>query len=797
MLKNYVLIGLRNLRKHIGFSAINIIGLALGIATCLLLVTWILHELSYDRFHKNESRLYRSSMEYSFGGQVARTSVSPTALLPAMLSLPEVQTGARFFNQSAWNPFIVRHGDKLFSESKFCFADSTFFEVFSYEMIKGNPKKALNQPYQVLLTESTARKYFGDTDPVGQTLNINNKQEYVITGVIQDSPSNSFLQFDFVASFSSLNAGRTEPIWWSANYLTFVVLNEGADVKAVEKKSSEIAMNAVGNDITGEGDYVRYNMMLLKDIHLHSNFANEPEVVNNVIYVYIFAGIAALIMIIACINYVNLTTARATERAREVGIRKVAGALRPQLFYQFMAESAWITFSAFLLAFGVASLLMPFFNELTGNQFSTQLIFTPRFLAWSLAGTLLLSLVAGTYPAIVMASFKPVTILKGNFKNTMQGLWLRRALVVLQFVVSVVLIVGTLVIMKQLSFLQEKKLGYDKENVIILPLDEQTQEKYSTLKSELLKSGAAKYVSLASSAPSHVQAGYSISLAEKSGRGIAITGLIIDEDYIPAMGMELLYGENFTEQDVKRITEKLDDGFILNEAALAELGVNPASAVGRKVTLNGRTGPINAVVKNFHFSSLHHAISPIVMFIEPHNLNKVLIRLSAGKVEDRLVTVQRISTVLLPHRPFEYSFLDQEYAAMYAAEQRMGSIFVTFAILAIVIACLGLLGLVAYAAVQKTKEIGIRKVLGASASSVVILITKDFLKLVLLGIVIGIPAAAYLMDMWLGNFAYRAEIGILPVIIAAVICIIISFMTAAFHAVKAAMINPAETLRSE
>ncbi|HYE74001.1 MAG TPA: ABC transporter permease, partial [Blastocatellia bacterium] len=347
------------------------------------LVTWILHELSYDRFHKNESRLYRSSMEYSFGGLVARTSVSPTALLPAMLTLPEVQTGARFFNQSAWNPFIVRRGDKLFSESKFCFADSTFFDVFSYELIKGNPQKALSQPYQVLLTESTARKYFGDSDPVGQTLNINNNREYMITGVIKDSPTNSFLQFDFVASFSSLNAGRSEPIWWSANYLTFVVLNEGADVKAVEKKSSEIAMRAVGGDITAEGDYVRYNMMLLKDLHLHSDFANEPEVVSNVIYVYIFAGIAALILIIACINYINLTTARATERAREVGIRKVAGALRQQLFYQFMAESAWITFSAFLLAFGIASLLMPFFNELTGKQFSTELLFTPRFLGWS------------------------------------------------------------------------------------------------------------------------------------------------------------------------------------------------------------------------------------------------------------------------------------------------------------------------------------------------------------------------------------------------------------------------------
>ena len=395
MLKNYFLIALRNLRKHIGFSTINIAGLGLGIATCLLLVTWIIHELSYDRFHVYEDRLYRTSMEYSFGGQVARTAVSPTALLPSMLTLPEVKTGVRFFNLSAWNPFIVKQGDQLFSESKFCFADSTFFNVFSYKLVKGNPAKALNEPYQVVITETAARKYFGDTDPIGKALYINNERDYIVTGVMEDAPSNSFLQFDFVASFLSLRAARSEPIWWSANYLTFVVLNEDADAKAVEEKISSIAMKAVGNDIQGGNDYVRYNMMLMKDLHLRSDFANEPEVVSSMIYVYIFAGIAALILIIACINYVNLTTARATERAKEVGIRKVAGALRKQLFYQFMAESTCVTFASFILAFGIATVTLPFFNQLTGKQFATDVLFDSRFLTWSFIGIILISLIAG------------------------------------------------------------------------------------------------------------------------------------------------------------------------------------------------------------------------------------------------------------------------------------------------------------------------------------------------------------------------------------------------------------------
>lgn len=797
MIKNYLLIGLRNLHKHLGFSIINIAGLGLGIATCLLLVVWVAHELSYDRFHTHENRLYRSSMEYSFGGQVAKTAVSPTALLPAMLTLPEVETGARFYNHSSWNPFIVRRDDKLFTESRFCFADSTFFNVFSYELVSGNADKALNEPYQVLLTETTARKYFGDADPVGKTLNVNNEQDYLVTGVLKDAPSNSFLQFDFVASFVSLRAARAEPIWWSANYLTFVVLHPDADATEVERKSSAIAMKAVGSEIQSEGDYLRYNLMIMKDLHLHSTFQNEPEVVSSSIYVYIFAGIAVLILIIACINYINLTTARASERAREVGIRKVAGALRKQLFYQFMAESACITFTAFILAFAFAALVLPFFNDLTGKRFDLQILFNPPFLAWSALGIVILSLVAGAYPAMALSGFKPVLILKGKFTNSSQGIWLRRSLVVLQFAVSVILIVGTIVIMKQLQFLQNKKLGYDKENVIILPLDGPTMEKYETLKTELLKSGAAKYVSLGSSAPSHVQAGYTISLAESSDRGIALTGLIVDEDYIHALGIELLHGKNFTQNEVKRIGEELEDGFILNEAAVASLGIDIANALGRQVIMNGRKGPIKAVAKNFHFSSLHHTIKPLVMFVEPQNLNKVLIRLPAGDVTNRLATVQRITTGLLPHRPFDYTFLDQEYSRMYDAEQRMGTLFIVFAVLAIIIACLGLLGLVAYAAIQKTKEIGIRKVLGASAQSVVMLITKDFLKLVLIGIVIGIPASVFFMDLWLANFAYRTEIGYAPMVIAALVCLIISFATSAFHAVKAAMVNPADTLRSE
>ncbi len=798
MIKNYLLVALRNLKKHFSYSVINVVGLGLGLATCLLLLTWIRHELSYDSFHTKADRIYRGSLEYSFGGQTSKTSVSPTALLPALQkNFQEVENGVRVYNPSSYNPYIVRMDDKLFQEGKFYFADSTFFEVFTFFLIKGNPDKALTAPRSVILTETMAKKYFGNDDPMGKVLQVNNKNDYTVTGLMKDVSDNSLIKFDFLASFSSLPAA-TEQIWWSANYQTFCLLASGADIHALSEKTNELVKKELGSELSNPGDYVKYNFMPLTDIYLRSEM-DESETVGSIQYVYIFSAIAFLVLIIACINYINLATAKAADRAKEVGIRKVVGAVRKQLLTQFLSESVVITLLAFMLAFFLAELTLPLFNSLTGKNFSPLTFFDPIFLGISIIALAIIALTAGAYPAFAITSFKPVNILKGNFRTSGKGIWLRRSLVVFQFCVSIVLVIGTIVILKQVNFIQKKRLGYEKENVIILPLDRKTEEVYNQLKTELVKSGKAAYVGRATESPTKISGGYGLTIdGGGSDRGMITTATSADIDFIPALGMEMIAGRNFSEADfVKAKTDSLFS-FILNETALKELSLDPEKALGTKMTLSGRKGEIVGVVKDFHFSSLHEKISPLVLFNEENQLNYIFVKLTTGDVNNTLDELKRICAEVIPHRPFEYKFMDEQYQALYANEQRMGQICSVFATLTILIACLGLLGLVAFAAAQKTKEIGIRKVLGASAASIVLLIIRDYTRLVIIAIVLGLPLAYYLMEtFWLGSFEYRTDMGVWPFVSAAIGCIVIAFGTATFQALKAAFINPSETLRSE
>lgn len=795
MIKNYLLINFRNLRKHFSYSLINIFGLGLGLATCLLLVMWIMHEVSYDRFHKNADRIHRVSLEYSFGGQVAATSVSPNALAPALLTLPETETAVRVYKVSGRNPWIVRNGEQVFHETRFYVADSTFFNVFSFNLIKGNPKKALSEPYSVILTETMASKYFNDEEPVGKVLRINNTQDYVVTGVIEDTPSNSLMQFDFIASFHSINAGRTPPTWWSANYQTYVLTHAGADLDALKAKTNDIVQKAVGKDVSGPNDYVRYNFIALTDIYLKSPY-DESEVVSDIKYVYIFSAVALLILLIACINYINLSTARAADRAKEVGIRKVVGALRKQLFAQFIGESILITFLAFVFAFLLAQLLLPFFNELTGKHFSNTLLLQPGFILSALLILTVIAVLAGSYPAIAITSFKPVSVLKGNFKTSGRGIWLRKSLVVFQFGISIILITGTIIMVKQLQYIQSKNLGYEKSNVIMLPLDQKTREIYSSFQTELARTGSAVKIGRGSESPVFIQAGYSIRLSESNDPPIITRGLLVDQEYIPALGIEVIEGRNFTPDDIDRLNKDTVYAYMLNQSALKAMFIEPDQAVGKRVTMNGRSGEIIGVVKDFHFSSLHTDISPLVIFPEDQ-YSKIFVKLPPGNPLPHITRIKEAYTTLLPHRPFEYQFLDEQYTALYTNEQRMMTIFIVFATLAIIIACLGLLGLVSFSAAQKTKEIGIRKVLGATPSTIVFLITRDFSRLVLIAIVLGLPVGYWMMTQWLGGFAYRTEIGIAPVLIASAICIFIALTTAGYQAIKASLIDPAKTLRNE
>lgn len=797
MIRNYLLISIRSLKKHFSYALINVFGLGLGLCTCLILVMWILHETSYDRFHEKAERIYRSSLEYSFGGQVARTSVSPTALLPTLLTLPEIETGVRVFNPSGWNPYIVRRGDKLFQENRFYAADSTFFDVFSYRLLKGNPETALARPYTVVLTEAMAGKYFPDEDPLGKTLNINGTQDYTVTGVMENAPTNSFLQFEFVSSFGSLRAAREDPIWWSANYQTFVVLHAGAGLHAASGKLNDIVRQAVAAEVTGKNDYVRYNFARLTDLYLRSDFQGEPEVVSDIQYIYIFSAVAFLILLIACINYVNLSTAKAADRAREVGIRKVVGAGRKQLFIQFIGESVVTTLLAFMVAYLLAHLLLPYFNDLAGKDLGNDLLLDPLFLAFSIIVLMVVAILAGAYPAFAITAFRPLSVLKGNFKTSGKGVWLRKSLVVFQFGISVILISGTLVIVKQLRFIQRKDLGYDRANTIILPLDRQTKDQFETLSTELISRGAAMHVARGTESPVNIRAGYTIRAGGPESQGVVTTGLLVDEEYLDAVGIEVLYGRNFTRADRERVTRDTVYSFILNRAALAALFIEPENAVGVPVSVGSRQGEIIGVVRDFHFSSLHNNISPLVIFPEEAQFGKIFVKISGSDVVWSIAAIRDVYSRIITHRPFEYDFMDEQYYSLYNNEQKLSSVFVVFATLAVVIACLGLLGLVAFSASQKSKEIGIRKVLGATASDVIWGITREFSWLVVAGIAAGLPVAYWMMSRWLQGFAYKTEIGAVPLITASVICILIALGSAGYHAVKASVVDPAEILRSE
>jgi putative ABC transport system permease protein len=800
MLQNYLLTALRNIRKNFTFSLINIFGLGLGLTVTLLLAAWIMDELSYDRFHNRADNIYRLSLEYSFGGQTAKTAVSPTALLPnVQKNFQEVETGVRVYNPSSYSPFIVKYEDKLFNEDHFYFADSTFFQVFSFRLLKGNPDKVLQEPASVIISESMAKKYFGDEDAMGRVLNINNSREYTVTGVIQDAPSNSYLQYDFIGSFVSLRQASEENNWWSANYQTFLLLNPQADIAQLESKTNALVSKAVGSELSSPSDYVKYNWTKLTDLHLRSGANSELETVSSIQYVYLFGGIGLLVLLIACINYVNLSTARAADRAKEVGVRKVVGAAKSELILQFIGESITITLLSLGIAILAALLLLPAFNTVSDKNLVYDLFFQPGFIISTLLVTISIGLLSGIYPALAITAFRPVSILKGNFKTSSRGVLLRQSLVVFQFCISVVLIVGTIAIVNQLNYLSNARLGYDKSNVVVLPLDRTTEKVYDQLRNEFLRTGAVQDVARATESPTHIKGGYSIQLEGNAEQKPMITTAVsIDENFLSTMTIEMVQGAAVTEADMQRVMNDTTYSFILNQSAIHEMMLNQETAIGTKVRLNGRRGEIKGIVKDFHFSSLHEKIGPLVMFNQPDQYNFIFIKLKPGNVSFALKQVADVGRIVTPHRPFEFEFVDQQYASLYQAEQKTGVLASLFAGLAIIIASLGLLGLVAFSTAQRMKEIGIRKVLGATVPNIVIMITKDYSKLVLIAITLGLPLSYWIVNQWwLNNFAYKTEIGVGSFALAALACLVIAFGAAGYQAVKAAVIEPSKTLRNE
>jgi len=797
MFKNYFKTALRHFWKNKTSSAINIVGLTIGLTCCLLIALYIQHELSYDDFEKNGKRIARVIMEYQFAGSSASTKGNFTSVRVAPVlkqNFPEVESSIKMTQYER----VVRYQEKMINEKKFLYADSTFFDIFSFTLLRGDPHSALAGAHKVVVTESSAKKYFGDEDPVGKLLQVGSDTDlYMITGVAKDCPSNSQIRFDFLASFSSLGITKDyESSYWDANYVTYLLLKNRTSIEALQAKLPAF----MKKEMAGQGATINMYLEPFNKIHLYSPY-DAFEANNSINYIYILAAVALLILVIVGSTYINLSTAKSLERAKEVGVRKVIGAGKYQLFWQFIGESALLCLLSVTLSLVVSILLMPAFNQLTGKQLQSASLFSLPFLLFSFIIAIGISFLAGSYPAFILVKFQPVRVLKGAFKNTGSGQWLRRSLIVFQFVISVFLIISTLSIQKQLYFIQHKKLGYDREHVLVLPMNDKMLANIDLIKQEFRSNPNVISVSRCVRSPVEGGGGYNMrSATMPEDQQVNVTANPIDEDFVKTVGLQIIAGSDLTSQDVKDAStsdwEKNVYHFILNESAAKQLGWSPQEAVNKKMYMGSRAGFVKAVVKDFHFETLHNPITAFVLFTELRG-RELLVKLSGQHLQQTISFLESKWKTLVPDRPFEYRFLDDDYNKLYNGEIRLGKIMDLFSGIAILLACLGLFGLSSYAAQQRIKEIGIRKVLGASVRNITFALSKDFVILAIVAIVIAFPVAWWATNKWLQDFSYRTNINWSIYVASALVTILLSIITVAFQAIKSASANPVKSLRTE
>lgn len=809
MLKNYFKIAIRNLWKNKGFSAINIIGLSVGLATCLLIMLYVMDELSYDKYNEKADRIYRVDGDIQFGGNHFVLAVAPEPMGATLKKdFPQVDQFVRF---RGYGGFLVKKGTQNLREDKVIYTDSTLFDVFTLPMIAGDPKTALRDPNSVVITEKIALKYFNTTDNVvGKSFTINDTANFKITGVINNVPTQSHFNFDFFVSLNGSISQWELNNWVSNNLNTYIVLKKGSDPAVLESQFDALVEKYVGpqvlsllgtnmGDFKKSGNFDRYTLTPLTSIHLHSDKTAELGPNGSMQYVYIFSAIAIFILLIACVNFMNLSTARSSNRAKEVGIRKVLGSLRNNLITQFLTESILISFIALVFALLLAWALLPYFNQLANKEISIGLL-SKAWLLPSLIGLMfMVGLLAGSYPAFYLSSFQPIVVLKGKLAGGFKRSWLRSGLVVFQFWISIVLIIGTVVIYNQLNYIQHKKLGFDRDNVLILQNTDPLGKQAKTFKDEILQLNGIKSATMTGFLPTADWRSDSPLFPEPTlDQKTAISAQIwsVDENYIPTLGMEMAKGRNFSKQFPTDST-----GIIINEAAAKYLGFKdplnkPLYYLNDMKTKDIKTYHIVGVVKDFNFNSLHQTVTPLALTLSEQN-GSMAFRINTADAKGLITQIENKWRAMLPGQPFTYTFMDEQFNATYLAEQRISEISVTFAVLAILIACLGLFGLVTYAAEQRIKEIGIRKVLGASVTNLVGMLSKDFLVLVLISALIAFPVAWWAMDRWLQNFAYRITISWWIFIIAGLVALAIALITVSLQAIRAALMNPVKSLRTE
>jgi putative ABC transport system permease protein len=803
MFKRNILTAFRSLKKDLSYTITNLVGLAIGITCCMLILSFVKYELSFDQFHTKKDRIYRVNYDILMGGNQTVSPSVPVFVAPELKKkFPEIEDATRFSPE--WTARTIRHGNILFDEKNFCYADSNFFKIFDFKAATGNLQTALNRPNTVVITKSIATKYFGKSNPIGQVLMFNNKKAFTVSAVAENIPSNSHFSFDFLTSFYStqgFDSLETQQSWNNPNYTTFLLLKPHTNINALYKKIDAWVNPPQQSNQTASQNSLHLRLEPLKDVHFDTqvyNFKNTL-VITDFKYINIFITIAILVLLIACANYINLSTAKASVRAKEVGIRKTIGASFLQLFTQFLTESFLLTLAAVFISVIAVDLLLPYLNNLLGKNIPFY-IFDSGFILSLAAGIILISLLAGFYPSLILSRFRPIETLKGGFaKAGGSGVTVRKSLVIFQFTISVALILGTIIVRSQLQYMQSEKLGLDKDHVLLIHGNADLNNKLGAFAEKLKNISGVQDVALTWRSPFETVTGNGFSIKSNPTSDDdwhVVGGIAGDTHYLSTLGIPLIAGRNFDPAKIKG--ENTVNEYIVNEAFLEHYRLKPNDVIGKEVLL-GLTGKgtIVGVMKNFHTSSLHDKIEPVVLFNNPKYFGSILAHVAPNALPGVLSGIQEIWRSYVPMRPFNYSFLDDEYEATYRTEQKSGALMSLFCGLAILVTCLGLLGLMTFIVTQRTKEIGIRKVLGASVMNITTMLSKDFLKLVIIAIVIASPVAWYFMNHWLQDFAYRINIGWYVFLITGIAALLIAFITIGFQSIKAAMANPVESLRTE
>ena len=801
MFTNYFNVAIRNLLRHKGYSFINIAGLAIGIACCLLIFLYVQDELSFDRHHENADRIYRLIGEYETGGQVIQTAGTPAPWAPALRrDYPEVENTVRM--RGTITQWLITAEDRRFYEKRLYWAEETLFDIFSIPLLSGDPRTALKEPYSIVISETLAKKYFGDEDPMGKVVNGDNIWDFTVTGVMQDMPRNVHFHADMFASYTSLTAisGEERVSDWldHQNFYTYLLLKEDVPPEQLEQKFPAFIETYMGDQIREAGMQLRPSLQALTDIHLTSHRDGEFEPNSDRQYVYIFTIVAVFVLLIACINFMNLATARSAMRAREIGMRKVLGAYRRQLMRQFMGEAILLALLATGLAVVVAWLMLPVFQTISGKTLALQFN-NHLFIASIVTLPFLVGLISGSYPAMFLSAFEPVDVLKGKVKSNASGIWLRKMLVVLQFSLSIFLIIGTGVVFDQLSYIQTRRLGFDKERVVVIPILSFLQGRQSQpYKGRLIPHPEIVSVTTSTGVPGdRLLPIHPVRPEGMDGNEqMMMATFQVDYDFLETMDMDLVAGRNFSTDYGTDSTV----AFILNETAVRQLGWGtPLDALGRSfawLPFGGVKGQIIGVVKDFHLRTFHQEIEPVVIFPSSY-YSYILIRIRPEGISETLEMMKQIWEDIAPTFPFQYSFLDEDFDSLYRADQQVGQIFGAFALLAVCIACLGLFGLASFTTEQRAREIGIRKVLGASVSGIVVLLSKEFALLVLLANVIAWPVAYITMNSWLQDFAYHTDVRLWMFVLSGLLALAIAWATVSIQAIRAAWSNPVKTLRYE